>query len=369
MLTDVSLPWRVFQSRYPHISHDGWKRQRALLRTPPATPPPTLSSTAPSPLYAAYATYHQAVRDQFLPPREFDVTLTTSSPIAVTFLADLHIGGEGVNITQMRHDLEQIAATPHCYLALGGDLIDNFILRSMSHAAQDSDATVKVQWELARELLAIVKDSVLFVGSGNHDQWSIEQAQIDGLAQLIMSWHTVYTREGGLIRLHLGDQLYRIFRKHTPSRGRQRRHPTNAVVEELFTGAYDYDVGVLEHEHVPALLQFRHRQVDRIAIRCGTYKQRDVYAETRGFQEAAIASPTVVFYPDTRCMVPFLYLHQALQAFPSLCQTKPIPTQRRPATTPVPIPIKGEAPPRSGPNHSIGTISRPAPLPRRRAVP
>lgn len=320
-IRDLPLAWEAFALKYPHRTRAAWDhKQRERRQDQPLAPP--------SAQWTAYTQYHATVQAQLL-PRSYTVHVETDQPIALTFLSDLHIGGEGVDIAAMRSDFETIARTPQHYLALGGDPTDNFVTHGTS-AMQSSDIQIKVQWELLCELLHLVAGKLLFVGSGNHDAWTYELAQIDPFLAVLKGIPTVYTGEGSLIQLTVGTQLYRIFRKHTPSRSRSRKHPTNSVVEELFSGGYDYDIGVLEHEHQPAILQFRHRELDRLAIRCGTYKIRDIYSENLGFSNAGRATPTVILFPHERRFLPFWAMDDALSTLPLWQNLSPI-TRRSPA--------------------------------------
>jgi hypothetical protein len=262
-----------------------------------------------SALLTQYRAFHRTVVAQ-LPPQEFAVRLATKRPIGIAFVADLHLGGEGVDVERIIRDFDLIARTPGLFLSLGGDACDNYIQQKKATAQQESDLQVKWQWKIFGELVEIVKDKLVITGSGNHDAWSMEQAQTDRLEAIYARWQTVYTGEGGLITLTVGQQPYRIFRKHSPVRAKNRTHPTNTIIEELHRGQYDFDLGVMEHEHQPEIRHFVFRERDRIAIRCGTYKTRDRYAEHKGYHPT-YGVPVVLFSPTQRQMTALWSLHEA----------------------------------------------------------
>jgi hypothetical protein len=84
---------------------------------------------------------------------------------------------------------------------------------------------------------------------------------------------------------------------------------------------YEFDIGISEHLHEPGLEVFEYRpgtKIDRVAICCGTYKQRDPYAEGLGYYGGGYGIPTVILFPDRRKILPFYSLADAITVLDAL---------------------------------------------------
>ena len=81
----------------------------------------------------------------------------------------------------------------------------------------------------------------------------------------------------------------------------------------------DFDVGVLEHGHVPDMEEFFYKGKRRIAIKAGSYKILwDNYADRKGFLGIKAMNPTVILNPCTYEMLPFLDMRDAIKVLKAL---------------------------------------------------
>lgn len=321
-IADLALPWPSFEAKGHGRSYTAYRVKRDELKRgigpKPRLPKPTPEWQAPPPVNARALidTYIalQRIRGSLAPEGAHAIRLDVDHPIAVAFMSDWHIGSSGVDYAALNADIATIQAHPYVYAAIGGDPVDNFILEKLMSASRSQiSGDIAEQWAIFRHYVEQVLDSLLWVSSGNHDAWTQKVAGIDGVPTALAGIPVCYTGEGGIVALTVGQTTYRIYRKHRPVRRASNKNLTHFVKEMLRDGApMEFDIGVSEHLHQADLEHFSYRQLDRVAIACGSYKRVDPHAADLGFHDGGYGVPTVVLYPGERRIVPFLRLADAL---------------------------------------------------------
>lgn len=339
-LSHIHLDYATFAALYPTRSYDAWRIKRQQIKkqhqpTNKAIPTveriepdvdPRIAELMDDPsderLFDKYAAYHDEVLAAVPRLSEIKVSLDVDDWICVASMSDWHIGAEGCDIRRLKHDIDTISRHPRVYCALGGDLADNFNLEKMASAAQASDLQIKVQWRLARYLLKPLLDSgsLLWVGSGNHDQWTQKVAHFDPVLAALKDVQTQYTgksyqSEAGFVDLQVGSQSYTWFRKHKPTRFNSSFNRTHWL-KQVLRGFLprEFDIGVVEHLHEAAIEQITYRRKHRILICTGSYKIEDSYALVGGYYDGGYGTPCVLLSPERHVMLPFWDLDHALAA-------------------------------------------------------
>jgi len=337
----LRLPFPEFSALYPERSRHAWRLKTADInkgyrpvekvkpqveKLDPADDPriaDLMQDPDDARYFEKYAAYHD--ENLALAPRlaEIKVTLPVDDWVIVANMSDWHIGAEGCDIRRLKADIDLIASHPNIYVGLGGDLADNFILGGkMTSAVQASDLQVKHQWRLARYLLRplLESDSLLWVGSGNHDQWTIAVSQADPVLAALKDVAIQYTgnsyiSEAGFIDLVVGRQTYVFYRKHRPTRFNSSFNSTHWLKQTLrgFLPR-EWDIGVVEHLHTPATEVFTYRRRKRIGMCIGSYKIEDSYALAGGFYDGGYGVPCVLLSPYERHMMAFDSIQEALFA-------------------------------------------------------
>lgn len=248
---------------------------------------------------------------------------TGKKPIALALPSDWHIGNKGTDHKRIIEDIEVIVNHPRLYCSVGGDPVDNFVIEKMISASREQIFQVDVQWALFRTLVKklVANHSLLFVGAGNHDAWTYKVAGIDGIQAALAGINVVNTKEGGLVRLQVGDQPYALYRKHKPTRFNSGYNPHHFLEQMLRMGTpWDWDIGVSEH--------FHHAHIkwgdgtdgttkERVFITTGSYKVDDAYAQALGYYGGGYGVPCVLLFPDRREMWPVARLEQAVRILDS----------------------------------------------------
>lgn len=243
--------------------------------------------------------------------REQQVIEFSHGPVALVWVADLHIGGSGVDYPRMFDEAEIIADTPGMYLGLVGDLVDSFIIGKLLQVRMGTRLNITDEWVLLRKYLEIVKDKILVSVGGNHDYWHTALSGIDYLADVMssISSSAIYDQDDARVTVKIGDVEWpgRIRHKW---RGSSIYNDTHGI-ERASKWDQDFLWGVGAHDHASGLgRQFNNAGRTGLAMKCGSYKRVDKHARKSGFpkhnESTAIA---VVFNELYGTMTPFNCLH------------------------------------------------------------
>jgi len=312
-----TLPWEELERKYQRtraslytLAHElGIKRRKEKrLNGIKRVPLPSYSELID------HVIAHQSLLKKVEPPAytKLRIRLKESEPIVLTFTSDWHLGNKGVDYSRFNEDLELIAKTEHLWLIAGGDSWDNFIRERFVGEALDALAQPELQRALWIQAIRKVKRRILAIGTGCHNEWTKKATGIDEIGELVRGLHLLYTEHGALIELKIDEVVYRIFRIHR-YRYSSSFNLTHAVKRLWEMGPHDFDVGVVEHQHVAAVEPFLKHGQWKIAIRTGTYKVWDRFARSRGFFGATPMNPAVVLFPKEFKMVPFLDFRDAIE--------------------------------------------------------
>jgi len=223
-------------------------------------------------------------------------------PIALCFGADLHLGGAGVDYERIERELKLIAGTPNMYLALLGDLIDNFILPKLVHARWDSTVTPSEEWILLRRTLRLVIIKLLLSVGGNHEGWISALTGIDlfkdEVEQVKQNRTLIYDYADIIFRLQVGRAEFPIRLRHKWS-GSSIYNLTHGI-ERSQKWDQNFLIGVGAHTHASGACRgFDAGGKLGMAVLCGSYKVYDRHARAGGFaQPNGSTIQTIIFFED-----------------------------------------------------------------------
>jgi hypothetical protein len=232
-------------------------------------------------------------------------------PVAITFMADLHLGDTGTAVDQFEKDLDLILNTPNSYIIWGGDLIDNHIkhLSAMTHQAMPPS----VQWAWLADILERSKDRTLAIIGGNHEAWTSALTGFDPLVWITDRLCLPYDSDEAVVEVQYPGQTYTVAIRHK-YRYNSSANPSNSVKQWWTNGDANWDVGVICHLHTATIEPFvRHSKV-RWAVRPGSYQVASQYAIREGFHGVAPVSPGVVLLPDRRGLHAYLTCEDTVDA-------------------------------------------------------
>lgn len=233
--------------------------------------------------------------------------VTHGRPIAITFASDQHLTMHGpVNVERAFSDAEAIQQTPALYAILGGDGVDNHIKHRAAMVSKGSRPTD--EYRLYDGYLRTLGNKVLGMISGNHDDWTKDQAGVD-MVGLLASRHRIhYAPDVMVMQVELLDtptsepsQVYTLKVRH------QYRFNSSLNVGHVVKRMYDmdgdqFDIGVVCHNHEAHIESFNRHGAARWALRPGSYQLESSWSRRVGFPDALPTCPGVVLWPDEHRM-------------------------------------------------------------------
>lgn len=239
-----------------------------------------------------------------------DAVIPDPLPIALVTMSDQHITTRGpVQMRRMREDAELVAATPGAYAVLGGDGVDNHIKHRSAMVAAGSK--VSEQWMLYDHYLEMFADKILAVISGNHDDWTRDEAGLDMVAQLTKAHRLHYSPDELILRLDHHGIPYRLGIRHQ-YRFNSSLNLTHTVKRWWEMGNDPWDIGVVCHHHEPAVEPFVKHGRRLWAARPGSYQVSSGHSRRYGFNLTTPTCPTFILMPHTHWVLGFGDLREAV---------------------------------------------------------
>ncbi len=232
------------------------------------------------------------------------VNVAVDGPIGIALPGDPHLDDDGTDIALIKRHVELINKTEGLF-ALGiGDYSNNWIGRLARLYGQQSlsaaEAWVLVEWYVrAVRWLALI--------GGNHDVWSGEGDPIKWMAK---SARVSYEAHGIRIGLHLPNKrVIRVNARHDFT-GKSQYDTAFGVAKAARFGWRDH-ILVAGHTHVSGYHPLTDPSSGLLshAIRVGSYKVFDRYAEEKGLPNATFTvCPVAIVDPEQpddspRCIV------------------------------------------------------------------
>jgi hypothetical protein len=219
--------------------------------------------------------------------------------VGLAFLADLHLGGEGVDYERIDREIDHILATPGLYIVAVGDLLDNFIVgKLLSLRVDQTPFRISEEWALVRRVLRRIAPRLVASVAGNHDNWTGLLAGVDYFREVteqIVGRHILYHPHELRFTVQVGEAAVPFKARHK-WRGASIYNPTHATEREAkFDGSYYWRVGVAAHTHASGVVrEFNNRGQTALSCLCGSYKVDDDYAVASGFPAPNGATAVVV---------------------------------------------------------------------------
>lgn len=233
------------------------------------------------------------------------------APIEVIPIADLHIGDPASRDNVIKSLLNGVSENENRYAILVGDLMNTAIANSKSDSYSE---LMKPSEQLQRcyELLAPVKDKILGIVSGNHEERISRSVGVD-MTQVLateLNLQHLYSDTSALIFLRFGCRKdkkrpmnYSIYVNHGHGGGRRPGGKINGLAD--FGSIIDADCFIIGHTHLPASFK---DQAFRVIPQSGTAVLRERlfvntasalgysgYGNRNGYQPASNSYPIITF--------------------------------------------------------------------------
>lgn len=177
--------------------------------------------------------------------------------------ADEHIGDAQCDMERLKERIKYVAETPNAYCVLNGDILDN-ASRSSIGDVETREFNIMEQIQQGVELFTPIKDKILCISNGNHENRAFRKEGID-ISKLIamqLGLSDVYTPTSALIFLRFGKlsshesyrkALYTLYCNHGSGGG--RKEGAKAIRLADMSSIVDADVYIHSHTHLPMIMK------------------------------------------------------------------------------------------------------------------
>ena len=234
--------------------------------------------------------------------------------IEIIPLSDLHIGDAQCNYKAILDRIKYIKETPNVYCLLNGDLMNNAISTSDPFA---EEFTPMGQVKKVCELFGDIKDKIISITSGNHENrtYKVSGIDISYMYALEMGIANRYTNEGALVFLECGSESrgrirngkvrgvsYVIYHSHGTGGGKMIGGKLNRL--EYLSGICDADIYIMGHTHLPATFKegyirvdprnHTHANITKLFVNTSATLEFGGYGERFGFKPSSMDTPSII---------------------------------------------------------------------------
>lgn len=173
-------------------------------------------------------------------------------------LADLHLGSAETDIESVRKIISFIKDTPECYCILLGDILDTALKNSKTDIYSETLSLMDAQ-KLAVELLTPIKDKIIAMTPGNHENRVWREVGVDLSLWLAekLGLQDVYRNNGIACSISFGNDQnnvpfrLNIFGQHGAYGGGRRLGAAMNALEDLDGIVNNADIYIRAHTHSP----------------------------------------------------------------------------------------------------------------------
>lgn len=177
--------------------------------------------------------------------------------------ADEHIGDAQCDMARLKERIKYVADNPNAYCILNGDILDN-ASRSSIGDIETRELNIMQQIQHGVDLFAPIKDKILCVTNGNHENRAFRKEGIDisKLVALQLGIGDVYSPTSALLFLRFGKMsshhqnrrvLYTIYCNHGSGGG--RKEGAKAIRLADMSSIVDADIYIHSHTHLGMIMK------------------------------------------------------------------------------------------------------------------
>lgn len=189
----------------------------------------------------------------------------TLEQVEIIPIGDVHIGDSHADIKALQNVVKYVLEKENRYVILNGDLMNTALKTSVSDVYGELLSPME-QRRYIKNILLPIKDRILAIGSGNHEDRIYLSAGVDNTYTLALELGIPkkYSANSFVIFLKVGEsqtsrpsktkqQVYSIFVQHGRGGGRKMGAKINRLVDmdDIIANA---DLYIMGHVHTPAQL-------------------------------------------------------------------------------------------------------------------
>ncbi len=241
----------------------------------------------------------------------------TLTEVMIIVLSDLHYGNPYCSIKHFQRTIDFIKNNDNCYCFLNGDLCEA-VTKSSKGDVYMQKTTPQGQRDDVIIMLDDIKDKILGVTTGNHEQRIYNETGVDLTKDIAEALDVPYRPEGMLYKLSFGsgnnrqtDKPYVFWSYISHGYGGARTKSAKAVKVERMGTWIHADYYAMSHDHVVSVspnvyLMPDNRGIVRdgflsgrvtahrsMLVKTNAYLKWGGYAESGGFPPSDLATPII----------------------------------------------------------------------------
>jgi len=242
---------------------------------------------------------------------------TQYNEIRVYILSDLHLGSAHQDEERTEQFFDEVLAEPNRYVIVNGDLINNAIKHSKSDIYAE-ELTPEQAVEKLVELLEPIKDRILVIIDGNHEDRTYRQSGISIMKFVAMQlWiEELYADPDYKLFVSFGKNrgrdsrktCYTFYGKHGNGGARTEGGKLNYVSRLAQTT--DADIYIHSHTHLPAAFRktyfmsdYRNKQTtqkERLFVNSNAFLMYGGYAAKKDYDPPSTVYPYIILQGEHR---------------------------------------------------------------------
>lgn len=232
--------------------------------------------------------------------------------------ADLHIGDVFCNKKLIKERIQAVKDNDKAYAILNGDIVNNATKTSVSDSYAEELSPME-QMSTFVELFEPIKDKILCITSGNHENRTYNKEGIDitRLCARELGLEDRYSKTGAVIFLRFGDSgahshnrkmRYTIYCTHGSGGG--RKEGAKAIRLADMASIIDADIYIHSHTHLPMVLKeafYRTdicnstiTKVDKLFVNTSAALEYGGYGEAYEFKPSSTDTPVIYLCGNKR---------------------------------------------------------------------
>jgi len=193
--------------------------------------------------------------------------------IEIVPLGDSHIGDEYSDKSLLRSVVDYVLEKENRYVVLNGDMVNNAIRSSVSDVYEEQMSPELQVWQIV-EILKPIKDRILAMGTGNHEERTLKETGLDPSRYIAvrLGIEERYSKNSFVLFVKVGtshtstksrlkQQVYSIFCFHGYGGGKKLGGKANNLVDSNRIIA-NADLYIMGHTHTPLIHPDRTFEVD-----------------------------------------------------------------------------------------------------------
>lgn len=222
------------------------------------------------------------------------ITIKVDGPFGVCHFGDPHVDDNGTDLALLERHVQIVNKTPALFAGNVGDFSNNWIGRLARLYAEQS-ISAREAWVLVEWLIQSM-DWLYLVG-GNHDAWSGAGDPIQWIASHV---GVRYTPNGVRLSLNTPNGRSITVNARHDFRGHSMWNPAHGVGKAVQMGWRDH-ILTCGHTHQSGYMVLKDPATGLIshAIRVGSYKTYDRYADEKGLPDQTVfVAPVTIIDPQ-----------------------------------------------------------------------